>query len=137
TKGKCKSFGGVKMEPIMTLQEADRLIKEQVVTVIDVRSNLKQPDKGEQAYQTNHLPGAFYLHLERDLSGEVKEHGGNHPLPPVETFIEKLEQIGVTQEKPVLIYDTANDMFAARAWWLLHYFGHEKVYILDGGYDAW
>src|SRR5699024_5168666 len=105
--------------------------------VIDVRSNLGNPDKGEQAYHSAHLPGAFYFHLERDLSGEVKEHGGNHPLPPIESFTNKLEAIGASLEKPILVYDTENDMFAARLWWLLHYLGHEKVYLLDGGFQAW
>jgi thiosulfate/3-mercaptopyruvate sulfurtransferase len=40
-------------------------------------------------------------------------------------------------EKPVVIYDAENGMFAARAWWLLAYYGHEKTYVLDGGYKAW
>src|SRR5699024_10980356 len=37
----------------------------------------------------------------------------------------------------VIIYDQSNDMFAARMWWLLYYLGHEKVYVLDGGYEQW
>jgi thiosulfate/3-mercaptopyruvate sulfurtransferase len=28
-------------------------------------------------------------------------------------------------------------MAAARAWWVLRYFGHEKVHVLDGGFRAW
>src|SRR5699024_11371053 len=48
-----------------------------------------------------------------------------------------LSNLGVRKEKTVVIYDNGYDMFAARLWWLLHYVGHEEMYILDGGYDRW
>src|SRR5699024_7414052 len=104
------------------------------VRIIDVRSNLQHADEGEKAYLKSHLPGAFYFHLNKDLSGQVELHGGNHPLPDVTVLAEKLGEIGITTEVPVVIYDTANDMFAARLWWLLQYIGHKETYILDGGY---
>src|SRR5699024_12010307 len=44
---------------------------------------------------------------------------------------------GVQNDKPIIIYGADNDMFAGRAWWLLHYLGHPEVYVLDGGYKAW
>src|SRR5699024_364946 len=102
-----------------------------------VRSNLKNQDAGEAAYFNSHLPGAFYFHLEKDLSGKVEKHGGNHPLPDMNELGSKLGDMGVTMDKKIVIYDTANDMFAARLWWLMNYIGHEKTFVLDGGYDAW
>lgn len=125
------------MEPILTKEQVKTMMEEKTVTVIDVRSNLQHPDKGEQAYQEAHLPGAFYLHLERDLSGEKQTHGGNHPLPSQAHLEEKLQQFGVRNDKPIIVYGTDNDMFAGRAWWLLYYLGHPAVYLLDGGYNAW
>ena len=44
---------------------------------------------------------------------------------------------GVTNDRPVVVYDAATAMAAARAWWLLRYFGHERVAVLDGGLAAW
>ncbi|WP_066298475.1 sulfurtransferase [Bacillus sp. FJAT-29937] len=121
----------IKPETLANWLEKDEL------TIIDVRSDLLNPDEGEIAYKKNHIPGAHYLHLTKDLSGEVRKHGGNHPLPDKNAFTGKLSEIGVTMEKPIVIYDTKNEMFAARAWWLLKYYGHNKTYLLDGGFDAW
>jgi thiosulfate/3-mercaptopyruvate sulfurtransferase len=44
---------------------------------------------------------------------------------------------GVSGGRPVVVYDAATSMAAARAWWLLRYFGHEQVAVLDGGLAAW
>ena len=44
---------------------------------------------------------------------------------------------GVTNDTPVVVYDDANGLAAARAWWLLRYFGHTQVALLDGGLGAW
>jgi thiosulfate/3-mercaptopyruvate sulfurtransferase len=37
----------------------------------------------------------------------------------------------------VVAYDNGEGAFAARFWWLLHYLGHEKVVVLDGGFNGW
>jgi thiosulfate/3-mercaptopyruvate sulfurtransferase len=43
----------------------------------------------------------------------------------------------VSDERPVVVYDDADSTAAARAWWLLRYFGHPSVLVLDGGFRAW
>src|SRR5690625_3009219 len=108
-----------------------QLIQNEEVVVIDVRSNLMDPDKGLKQYKHSHIPGAYYLHLTNDLSGEVKEHGGNHPLPDVEPFTKKLTDFGITENTYVVVYDEKNDMFAPRAWWLLQYVGVQNVFVLN------
>src|SRR5699024_4889585 len=110
-------------------------IEKEAPIIIDVRSNLQQPDKGYEAYVENHLPGAHYFHLNDDLSNEVTRHGGNHPLPHPDVFAEKLGKIGVSNASTVVVYDAGNEMYAPRAWWLLRYVGLEKVYVLQGGYN--
>jgi thiosulfate/3-mercaptopyruvate sulfurtransferase len=37
----------------------------------------------------------------------------------------------------VVAYDDAGGANAARVWWLLHYFGHDSVSLLDGGWNQW
>src|SRR5699024_9681126 len=118
-----------KLEPILTVEQVKEMIEKERATVIDVRSNLQDPDQGEQEYHKAHLPRAFYLHLERDLSGEKQLHGGNHPLPPQARLEEKLQQFGVQHDKPIIIYGADNDMFAGQALWLLHYLRHPEVYV--------
>ncbi|PAV30565.1 sulfurtransferase [Virgibacillus profundi] len=105
--------------------------------IVDVRFQLNDPDAGRKAYLQNHLPGAVYMDLNKDLSGKASKHGGNHPLPDMKMFAGKIGKIGIDHDTTVVIYDQANDMFAARLWWLLDNLGHEKVYILDGGYEGW
>lgn len=122
---------------IITVDELQQLQKEVDVLLIDVRSNLGDPQIGRSKYEEAHLPGAFFLDMKEDLSGEVGQHGGNHPLPEVDEFAATLGSIGVRPETKVVIYDDSNGMFAARAWWIFHYFGHADSMILEGGYHAW
>jgi thiosulfate/3-mercaptopyruvate sulfurtransferase len=107
------------------------------LVIVDVRFDLTNPNWGMEQYRKSHIPGAFYLHLEKDLSGKVQEHGGNHPLPDMEMFAEELGKIGINEKTNIVIYDQANDMYASRLWWMLHYMGHPSVYVLDGGFEAW
>ena len=48
-----------------------------------------------------------------------------------------MRRAGVDDDRPVLVYDENDSVAAARAWWLLRYFGHQQVQVLDGGYQAW
>ncbi|GAB3790918.1 sulfurtransferase [Virgibacillus kimchii] len=105
--------------------------------IVDVRFQLSDPDAGRKLYLKDHLPGAVYMDLDKDLSGKQEKHGGNHPLPDMNMFTAKLGNIGIDNDTTVIIYDQSNDMFAARMWWMMHYLGHEKAYVLDGGYERW
>ncbi|MEL6815099.1 MAG: sulfurtransferase [Cyanobacteria bacterium J06598_3] len=107
------------------------------VVVIDTRFSLAEPDLGRKQYSTGHIPGAYYLDLNQDLSSEVLAHGGRHPLPDWDTFIQKLNTLGIHAATQVVIYDDSRFAFAARLWWMLRYLGHEQVAILDGGIQAW
>lgn len=107
------------------------------LVVIDCRFSLGDPGLGERQYQQGHIPGAYYLHLNRDLSGPVQTHGGRHPLPDPITLGETLRNCGINADTWVVAYDDSRSCFAARLWWLMRWFGHEKVAVLDGGYQAY
>ncbi len=49
---------------------------------------------------------------------------------------ERLTGLGITRERTVVAYDEGT-LFAARLWWVLHYLGHERVHVLNGGLPAW
>ncbi|MGL5804065.1 MAG: sulfurtransferase [Xenococcaceae cyanobacterium] len=116
---------------------AERLEDTQIV-VVDCRFSLSQPELGYQQYLTSHIPGAYYLDLNKDLSAPVNKHGGRHPLPNIDVFAEKLTAIGIKQNETLVVaYDDSRFAFAARLWWLLRYLGHQKVALLDGGWQAW
>src|SRR5690625_1204502 len=125
------------MSAIISIEKLANWKKQNDIVIIDVRADLSDKQFGEKMYRKGHIRGAVFLDLEKDLSGEVQTHGGNHPLPDIAVFAKKLGNIGVTNDKRIVVYDQNVEMFAPRAWFLLKYIGHEHVYVLDGGIDAW
>jgi thiosulfate/3-mercaptopyruvate sulfurtransferase len=109
--------------------------------VLDCRHDLMNHDAGRAAYDAGHLPHAQFAAVETDLSdkrpGPNGEFRGRHPLPTREAFVETLRRWGVHHGSQVVVYDAQGGMFAARAWWMLRWVGHEAVAVLDGGLPAW
>jgi thiosulfate/3-mercaptopyruvate sulfurtransferase len=105
--------------------------------VVDVRHQLADPTQGERAYAEGHIPGAFFLHCDRDLSGPPSGSNGRHPLPDPLRLAARLGEIGVGPQTQVVAYDDAQGMIAGRLWWLLRWLGHDRVALLDGGLQAW
>jgi thiosulfate/3-mercaptopyruvate sulfurtransferase len=103
--------------------------------LLDVRWRLGGPP-GRELYQGGHIPGAVFVDLDHDLAGPPGP-GGRHPMPPAADFEATMRRSGVRDDRPVVIYDDADSTAAARAWWLLRYFGHPSVRVLDGGFRAW
>jgi thiosulfate/3-mercaptopyruvate sulfurtransferase len=104
-------------------------------TLLDVRYRLMGPS-ARADYDKAHLPGAHFVDLDRDLAARPGVHG-RHPLPEPMLFEAAMRRCGVAARRPVVCYDDADSSSAARAWWLLRYFGHPEVAVLDGGYAAW
>ena len=108
------------------------------VVIVDCRFQLADPAWGEKVYRQSHIPGAYYLDLDRDLSRKIEEHGGRHPLPNSDRLGSKLADMGIVRgETLVVAYDDARFAFASRLWWLLRYLGHNSVVLLDGGWNGW
>ena len=105
--------------------------------IFDCRHLLSDVGYGEKAYAEGHLPGAFFLHLDRDLSGPMTGSNGRHPLPDPHQLARKLGAAGVSATTQVVVYDDAGGMIAGRLWWLLRWIGHERVALLDGGINQW
>lgn len=105
--------------------------------LFDCRHDLANPAFGRDAYASGHLPGAYFLHLDEDLSGPTTGCNGRHPLPDPQRLAARLGECGVAAQSQVVAYDDAGGMFAARLWWLLRWLGHRRVAVLDGGFHAW
>lgn len=109
--------------------------KDQII--FDCRFNLADPSAGERVYQVGHVPSAFYLNLDHDLSSPITATSGRHPLPDPKQLATKLAAYGLNDNTQVFVYDDISGAFAARTWWLLRWLGHEAVAVLDGGLPAW
>jgi thiosulfate/3-mercaptopyruvate sulfurtransferase len=104
-------------------------------TVLDVRWELASGAQRDD-YVQGHVPGAAFVDLDRQLSDPPSDRG-RHPLPAADRFAAEMRSLGVSARRPVVVYDADNSLAAARAWWLLRYFGHPRVAVLDGGLAAW
>ena len=114
---------------------AARLATDDPPVVLDVRWTLGGPS-GVDDYRKGHIPGAHFVDLERELSAPPGP--GRHPLPDAASFGDgdaaARRGRGTTGRR---LRCGATGASAARAWWLLRYFGHPNVALLDGGYAAW
>src|SRR5699024_6637959 len=125
------------MDNLISMNYLNKHLHDKSLVIVDCRFNLAQPNDGREAYKQDHIKCAHYLHLDEDLSSDVLEHGGRHPLPNIDTFVNKLEQIGIDKTKHVIAYDDQGGPFASRLWWLLNYLGHDKVSVLNENYSTW
>jgi thiosulfate/3-mercaptopyruvate sulfurtransferase len=107
------------------------------VVILDCRFSLMDKELGRKSYSEGHIPGAWFMDMEADLAGPVGEHGGRHPLPDRTDLQETLRERGVDADTLVVCYDAQRLAGSARLWWLLKYFGHEHVRVLNGGLPAW
>ena len=104
------------------------------VRVVDLRWYL-DGRSGQAAYDAGHVPGAVFVDLNA-ISG--REPGrGRHPLPEPALFQARMREAGVGGGTAVVVYDDAGGAVAARLWWMLRYFGHDRAAVLDGGIQAW
>ena len=114
--------------------------EQQRPVLVDVRWELGAGrDSNHRAYLQGHLPGATFLDLEEALSDPVSADGkgGRHPMPSMARVQEAFRAAGLREGRPVVFYDAARSLAAARAWWIATYFEVEDASVLDGGLAAW
>ena len=105
--------------------------------IFDCRFSLADAHAGRAAFDEAHIPGAHYLDMENDLAGEKTGVNGRHPLPKRGDFEALLQRCGLDSGRTVVVYDEGSLAGAARAWWLLRFFGVDDCRVLDGGFTAW
>lgn len=105
--------------------------------VVDCRHDLTDHGAGFRAYRAGHIPGATFAHIEEDLAGEITPATGRHPLPVREHLVTIFREWGVNNDTQIVAYDAQGGSFAGRLWWLARWLGHERVAVLDGGWQAW
>jgi thiosulfate/3-mercaptopyruvate sulfurtransferase len=124
-----------KNSPIIKSQDLATQMLKNKVRLIDARvgANIKE------SFQKQHLEGATLVDLEHDLSERRPNaaDGGRHPLPNIQDFAQFLGKLGIGKNTHVVVYDDKNGAnAAARFWWMLKAVGHNKVQVLDGGFQA-
>ena len=122
------------ISPIIQASELLQLYKSNDLVLIDVSSG----KNAKLNYDEKHLEGALFVDLNTQLA-DIKEDfslGGRHPLPNIQDFAATLSNLGILSKSHVVLYDNQNGAnAAARFWWMLKAVGHEKVQVLNGGFQ--
>ena len=123
------------MKPIITATELSEIFHQENLVILDARTG----KDARENYLQNHIKGSRFIDLDKDLAeiGENAAFGGRHPLPKISKFAETLQNLGITEDSHIIVYDLANGgNAAARCWWMLKSFGVEKVQVLSGGFQT-
>src|SRR5205807_8062770 len=84
-------------------------------------------------YAAGHVPGAVYL-------SPVAIRKADRPpsfLPTPQEFESLMATLGIGDQTRVVVYDERGGIYAARLWWILNYFGHPNVALMNGGWVKW
>ena len=123
------------MKPIITSTELSEIFHQENLVIFDARTG----KNARENYLQNHIKGSRFIDLDKDLAeiGEDAAFGGRHPLPKISKFAETLQNLGISEDSHIIVYDLANGgNAAARCWWMLRAFGLEKVQVLSGGFQS-
>jgi thiosulfate/3-mercaptopyruvate sulfurtransferase len=125
-----------KVAPIVSTEWLAAHLDDAKVRVIDGRWYLSGKD-ARREYEQAHLPGAIFMDLGHEMSAPPSAARGRHPLPEPADFQTAARRAGIRANTHVVVYDDMAGAIAARLWWVLRYFGHERVSVLDGGLTRW
>jgi thiosulfate/3-mercaptopyruvate sulfurtransferase len=126
------------MTPLISANQLEELLNSgENVLLCDCRFDLADPLSGKKSYEESHIPGAIYVDLDNDMSGNKTGSNGRHPLPSPEAWAQTKTRLGISPHTLVVAYDKQGSVYASRLWWMLKSTGHANVRVLDGGLDAW
>jgi thiosulfate/3-mercaptopyruvate sulfurtransferase len=112
------------------------------IRIVDIRGHVAPPTDPlphyyhhHEDYLRSHIPDAVFVDWVREITDPDDPHHAK--VAPPQRFEEVMRRHGIANDTVVVVYDDAQGMFAARLWWMLNYFGHVKVAIVDGGWQKW
>lgn len=128
--------------PLVSTVWLEQNLNADFLRVIDIRGHVlpaADPKPHYHAHRSDydaaHIPNALFVDWVNDIT-IGGEHGGMQIAAP-EKFAALMSRLGIGSETWVVVYDDANGMFSARLWWALQYYGHNRVSVLDGGWQKW
>jgi thiosulfate/3-mercaptopyruvate sulfurtransferase len=131
------------LPPLVSQEELRASLGDERVRVFDATVFLRrqvpggpyQVVSGRAEYAAAHLPGAAFADIPGELSDPASPYA--FTVPPAERFAAAIGRLGVGDGTHVVAYAQDTPMWATRLWWLLRFFAHDDVSVLDGGLAAW
>lgn len=96
-------------------------------------ANLRIVDLRPRGYPEGHIPHAVWL----DNNGIRNPKVPPDFLPTPAEFEALMAKLGIGPDTRVIAYDERGGIYAARLWWILNYYGHANVALLNGGWTKW
>jgi thiosulfate/3-mercaptopyruvate sulfurtransferase len=104
-----------------------------------VADNLTRPntclvevDVDTSSYEQGHLPGAVGWNWRTDTQDQL-----SRDILDPQAFRELMERSGIGNDTTVILYGDNNNWFAAYALWMMKYYGHDDVCLMNGGRAKW
>jgi thiosulfate/3-mercaptopyruvate sulfurtransferase len=129
--GRAEATGYANPQLLIETGEVARLVDARGVRLVDLR---RDPDRGEASYRAGHLPAAVFLPW-RELD-DAQANTEGWPIRP-EAATALFGRLGIDHDTQVVAYDDAGSVLAARLFFVLEYFGHQQVRVLNGGLAKW
>jgi thiosulfate/3-mercaptopyruvate sulfurtransferase len=111
-------------ESIVETEWLSQQLSNKNVRIVDLRT----PNK----FRESHIPGAVNL-----TRNDLRTNSAPHFLLSIDRFEDLMTSKGISNDHLIVAYDDRGGMDPAWLWWMLKYFGHEKVAILNGGWQKW
>src|SRR3990172_2262902 len=116
---------------LVDTQEVAAHLEDASMRLVDLRN---KGAEGYQEYAKGHIPGAVYLNWQ-----EIDDVTSNQKgLPVDQAKAEALfSKIGIDEKTRVVAYDDSGGLWSARLFFVLEFFGHKNVAVLNGGLTKW
>lgn len=124
--------GYVHPEALVTTGWLEIQLANPILRVVEVRAPM---GRSPEDYAAGHIPGAVLCDLIEDTSDLTSEIPCRVAEPA--RFEAAMSRLGIGADTHVVAYDHEFGCWAARLWWALRYYGHDRVSLLDGGIKAW
>jgi len=95
--------------------------------------NIRIVDMRPRGYAEGHVPEAVWV----DNNWIRNPKAAPTFLPTPQEFEALMSRLGISNTTRVIAYDDRGGIYAARLWWILNYYGHTNVALLDGGWTKW
>src|SRR3954468_22197057 len=117
----------------MTYAHPEQLVDTDWVAAHATDANVRIVDMRQTGYADGHVPGAVYV-------SPVAIRDAKAPptfLPTPAAFEAMMASLGIGDATRVVVYDERGGLYAARLWWILNYYGHANVALMNGGWIKW
>ncbi len=123
------------MHPLVTTNWLAARLGTPNLAVFDTTKYLpNEPKDGKTEFALAHIPGARFFDID-DIADP--DTALPHMVPTAGRFAAKMAELGISNDTTMIFYDQKGLASAARGWWMMGLFGHDKAAILDGGLPKW